>query len=318
MFWRSKLNQHLQALAQRYGWRYFPELREARGMHRGVGCSVLEADSQLHFTFFGPGANLSNEILNEFTGFTHFAAAGLPTSWLKGRTFDDFSCTVRLDRGQVDALGEERFFDLPEIVARDLHAHGALENVPCTQCGEANATELAQVQYSLTYLCLNCWLGMARRAADGALPSDQRLPWGAFLVRLAFVFVLGIAGWSGFLQWAYAHSGSVRWLWGWLLLFGFGLAATPLAVPRFAAATWAARGLILATVAIAVQLGSLWAYRAALLADHPDADLMAVLTHYVLFLRHADVSDVGFAVMAVIGSLVGMLFFRRRRDVAFR
>src|SRR5882672_7045457 len=153
---RAALRARLEQLTEHHGWAYEPKTREAHGLHRGVGVSVIEEDGQLHFLFFATGANVGDEILAGFAGFQHFAATGLPLSWLSGRTSDDHSCVLCLDGAHLEAVGEERFLAIPDMVAQDFHDHGAAPQPVCQHCGQQPATEVKKVNFALVCLCPAC------------------------------------------------------------------------------------------------------------------------------------------------------------------
>src|SRR5262245_16533808 len=194
---RKDLQQCVQQLAERYGWKHYPKRREALGMHRGVGVHALEHDGELSLLFFAPGSNVGDEILEHFQGFRHSSDFGLQPSWFRGRTEDDCSCLLFIDAEQLEQVGRERFLEVPDVVARDFHAHGAAEELPCQQCGERPAAEVALVGVRASCLCPLCWQLLRIQTPGGRLETANReVQWGKVLPWLLGAVVLGGLFWG--------------------------------------------------------------------------------------------------------------------------
>src|SRR5262249_17352850 len=146
----------LRALATHYAWRHLPDSHEAFGIHRGIGVHVREYDGVLLFVIFAPGANVGDEILEDFKGFAHCARAGLPTNWIRCWGADDTSCRIWVGGRQIEELGAERVLAIPDLMAGDFHTHGAAESMVCHDCGERPATEVRVVGGSYYCVCQHC------------------------------------------------------------------------------------------------------------------------------------------------------------------
>ena len=314
----------IEALANHYQWRYVKDAKEVYGMHRGVGFQVSFWDGIVTLLFFAPGANVGDEILQGFSGFQHFAEAGLPTSWLKGRTEDDYSCYVQLDGEQLASLGAERWLAIPEIVSQDFHAHGAPENLPCPRCGGDDASEVAAIDYKLTVMCVNCWLALAKQAPTGRIAAANLMApppvsWAQASQRLVLAGLVAAAVWSLALHAIIVHYGGAVGHWIFAVPLGLGIAVAVAVLHTGTAVNWLLTLALTATVGAAVFIGNFWGFYVLVRVQQPDLSWAAIVLEYVLFqLWSRDSFDLVFIGAGLIGTWATLFSQRCPQSVRFR
>ena len=73
---RRELRQHIERLATELGFRWVDKTKRFFGIHLGILIEVCEWDGDVSFKFSSPAAHIGDQLLEDFSGFTHLAAAG--------------------------------------------------------------------------------------------------------------------------------------------------------------------------------------------------------------------------------------------------
>jgi hypothetical protein len=312
---RAAMREMLTRLTDRYQWRHLPRTSEALGMHRGVGVHVQEFDGELSFCFFAPGANVGDEILEHFQGFRHAAEAGLPIEWFKGRVEDDNSCVLHIDAERLNQIDQDLFFRIPDVVAQDFHAHGAAEELPCSECAAQPARAIAVVGNAFSCLCGPCWDELQSQAPAGKLKTAQEIHWRKVWP------LLGIATVAGTLIWGYLqqpHLKSSPW---WLLFFPFVYAFVLFDLVRRTGSgvNRALRGCLFASVIVVVLAGNVWGFRTALAQQQPGIGLgEAIRLYFTLWLPDHLKEEMPFLIGGILGAGFALTWLREKEKVAVR
>jgi hypothetical protein len=316
---RITVREHLARLIEHYNWRQIPKARDYVGIRNGIGIQVGEFNGELTFCFFAPTANVGDEILNQFEGFHHAAEGGLPASWFRGRVEDDHSCVLSLDRTQLEQLGLDRFLAIPEIIAQDFHGHGATSPMSCSNCGQADATEVALVGsgYNMVFscLCTVCWLELQQSAAAGKLSPEQTVAWKKILPLL---FLSTVAG--GWIWGRIQQPGINHIVLGLVLLpFLYGVFLCWLVRKMGSGVNLALRLVLFASVMIAVMIGNIWGFRALVAQTEPGIGwLDAIRLYFTFWLPNHFVKEIPYLLGGVSGAWVGLTWLRPLEKVEVR
>jgi len=269
---RRELQECLRRLADRYHLRWVEVGKCFLGIHRGILMNVSEWDGEVTLKFSSPTANIGDQILEEFSGFTHCREGGLPTAWIKGLMERDahggedagnHACAVRMDTRQLENIGAEKFMQIPQLIAADFHAHGGVETLPCVNCGGREATVVAMFNYAWGPMCDECWQAVQQQATGREIRTEQAVNWAPAFFALLGVVLLGALGW-GLLQECEAWLGRGLGILLFLIAFVWGACACDI-VPRFSTGvTLGLRVLIALAVLGGLLLGNAWGYYALL------------------------------------------------------
>lgn len=316
---RTELRQHLRDLAEQYGWRYLADSDEALGLHRGVAILAREDGGELRLLFYSPTADVGDEILEHYKGFQNCAEAGVPTDWFGGLGTDDQSCVLRLDGSRLEEMGAECFLRLPELVARDFHAHGAAEEMACTDCGEHPAEGVRLIESVCHCLCRPCLQLLAIRTVGGKLDLRPPVQWGPVLMRLALAAPALAVVW-GFLQQCGVEEGRQLIGAGSLMLPGaLGVGMAWVILPNDSGVRVLLRLLACGAAALAVLLGNIWGYCVALAQHGIEPPWTEVLhTYFTLWVPASRSYQVAYCVIAAIGVWVGLSMFDRAQKLHVR
>jgi hypothetical protein len=316
---RAELRQHLRDLADQYGWRYLADNDEALGLHRGVAVLAREDGGELRLMFYAPTAEVGDEILEHYQGFQNCAEAGVATDWFGGLGTDDHTCVLRLDGGRLEEMGTERFLQLPELVARDFHAHGAAEEMACTDCGEHPAEGVRLIENVCHCLCRPCLQLLAIRTVGGKMDLRPPVRWRVVLVRLALAAPALAVVW-GFLQQRLAEQGRQLIGTGSLILLGaLGVGMAWLILPKDSGVRMLLRLLAGAAAALAVLLGNFWGYATVLSQNGIELPWTEVLrTYFTFWVPESRGYEVAYCVVAAAGVEVGLFMFDRSEKLHVR
>lgn len=178
----SILNEVLAHWGSTYGLRHVPALNRYRGVVDGVALDAWVEDTALCALFFAPGASLVSQVAEDFSGFEHVAALGVPGSCLSGAVsptgLNERVCVLRLTLGQIQTLDPDHFLQIPMAIARDCQAFGAdPDGLQCTLCGCPAPDELAEVRGEYLILCAACLEGTRSQIASGTTQEHQNVNW---------------------------------------------------------------------------------------------------------------------------------------------
>jgi hypothetical protein len=267
---RRELQQCLRQFVDRYHLRWVEKSKCFLGIHGGILIDASEWDGEISLKFSSPNANIGDQILEEFAGFTHCREGGLPTAWIKGlmerdahgrEIASDHACIVQLATNQLEGIGAEKFMQIPELVAEDFHAHGGVETLHCVNCGTREATVVALLNYAYGPTCDECWQAVQDHTAGRDIRTVQIVNWGPALLALLGVVLLGALVW-GLLQEVEARLGFSLGIFLFLLAFFWGALACDI-VPLFSGGvTFGLRVLIGFAVLAGLLLGNAWGYYA--------------------------------------------------------
>jgi hypothetical protein len=257
----------MNRLAENHGFRWVHKTKRFLGIHRGIVVDMYEWDSEVTFKFSSPTVSLGDEPVEQFNGFHHCDEGGLPTSWIsyvmerdeRGKErCSDQGCAVSIDNRQIDSIGVETFEQIPDLVAQDLHEHGAFETLPCVSCGEKEAATVGLLNYAYSPMCNGCWNDLQLHTSRGKLATEQSVNWLYVIPALAVLTAAGGLIW-GFLQQPqlldnfgfFSMLFPVAWAFGlcWAICFVCGGITRMLRLTLFA------------SVIISVLAGNIWGYR---------------------------------------------------------
>jgi len=164
---RRELKECMQRLAERYELRYLQKDKGFVGIYQGIGVKVCESGGEITLTFFCPTADIDDQILEDFAGFSHWAEAGLPNAWIDALREPSFNkpfnpttshrgCLIKIDKYRLERIEVEKFLDIPEIVTRDLYEYGATDTWVCDMCKQDPAKD-AFLDGANASLCNRCW-----------------------------------------------------------------------------------------------------------------------------------------------------------------
>src|SRR5262249_19801106 len=154
--------------------------------------------------------------------------------------------------------GTDKALQIPDLVAKDLHAHGGAGELPCSQCGKAPATAVGLSQGAYLPFCDACWQKLPGRLT--------RASWKKVLPLLFVLPVLGMAGW-GVLQQDKPGGGLLL-----LLPFAYGLAASAVVLATGTRVTLGLRVGLFAFILLVVLAGNYWGFQAGLPRKGPHVD----------------------------------------------
>jgi hypothetical protein len=315
---RAEIRELLRVLAERHGWRHLPSSHEALGFHRGVGVHVMEDEGLLAFLFFAPSANVGDEILEHFQGFTHCAEAGLPPDWFSGRVEDDHSCLLRMDGAQLEELDADLFFAIPDLVARDFHAHGATEEVLCEQCGERPAADIRLVDRTYHCLCAFCRQLLEVQTVGGQL-GRQVVLWHKILPRLAWAVPLLAVVWGLLFYRALEGAATMTIATVATLAGGLGVGFAWLVLSAQSAVSLPLRLVLCATAAVPVLAGNVWTYWVELARRNPGLPLpLGLELYFTAQLPQHPSFELLFPVATAAGVWIGLSLFNSQRGVRVR
>ena len=264
---RRELRQHIERLAKELGFRWVDKTKRFLGIHRGILIEVCEWDGDVSFKFSSPTAHIGDQLLEDFSGFTHLAAAGIPTTWIRGlmerdangrEHASDGSCGLSINTNQIDSIGIETFEQIPDRVAEDLHDHGASETLTCVNCGQKEASTVALLNYAYTPMCDDCWSDLQFHASSGKLATEQSVNWLFVIPTLALLTAAGGLIWGFFQQPQHLDSFDfvlmllpAAWAFGlcWAIRYVCGGVTRMLRISSFVSVT------------ISVLAGNIWGYR---------------------------------------------------------
>lgn len=195
----------MEQLAEYYDFRQLPKTKTFVGLHRGVIVELSEWDGIITLKFNAPSANVGDEILESFSGFTHWRDADLPSEWLNGvlerntKDASDSGCMLTLDSERLETLAGDEFLELPDVIANDFQAHGAAEELACSQCGTTPATVVAVMDSLYAPLCGACWQSVLEKSKRGRLATEEPVRWSRVIPFLTIATIVGAVGW-GLLQ----------------------------------------------------------------------------------------------------------------------
>jgi hypothetical protein len=298
-----RIQDYLQPLVERTGWREIGPGYEYLGIHRGVTVHVVEYAGRVTFLFHAPAVNLVEQQAQSFQGFRHWAAAGLPTGWIEGRPGDVHSCLLRANIARLGEIGHKRFQRLPDLIADDFQALGAPEQVTCQSCGKQPATIAALVNSAYTSLCATCWQQLRAQT-----PGDH--PDGAVrLARVVPVWVIGSL--LGLVAWGLLKQEKPNevLLFVLPLVYGWVLGT---AVRRTRTRVNLALGAALfASVVVVLWAGNVWGFRASLGAPKEPPAWAEVWQEYftVQLRQHLD-EELPYLVGGVLGLWLGLAWLQ--------
>lgn len=195
----------LERLGEKYALRYLPHSRRWLGIYRGLGLDLSEAEGTIYGYFFSPGADIREQILEQFDGFTSLKENGVPTSWLRGNLFggnqlDPAGCLLELDASRLRSLKDEQFLDIPHCLADDLERFGGAEQLRgCTFCGVDAEPNMVHLGNHYEFACHDCLETLQEQARENQLPLNHPIQWKlAALALIVGTVLIGLI-W-GFLQ----------------------------------------------------------------------------------------------------------------------
>ncbi len=259
------LRDRIQEIADRYRLRPIGLTGRFLGIHRGILVDAREGEGSISILLGSPMADVSGEILREFSGFRNVAGAGVPTGWIAGvmegpesgrqRASKSF-CVVRLDAARIEEAAS-RFLEMPELVARDLHEHGAPPSIPCLRCGEKEASTLGLLDGGHAVFCAGCWERISDTSGGGRISTIQEVKWLPALTALVAGTAIGGFIW-GFLQ--QPHRLDRFGLLAMLFPIGWGVAICWSAGSLAAGVTRSLRAAMFTSVLVSVIAGNIWGY----------------------------------------------------------
>ena len=264
---RRELREWMERLADHYQLRWAEKSKCFLGIYEGILVRVSEWEGVVTLQLGSPTADCGEEISEAFAGFTHCDEGGLPTSYIQALMSADSEgtkrasrqfCAVELDGSRLEKLGSERFLLIPQLVAEDLHAHGAEGSLPCATCGQDGASVLALISYVSAPLCESCWQEVQFSTSAGRLQTEQSVRWLVVLPALCVLTAVGGYAW-GYLQQPERLSRlnivglmlPVAWAFGLCLVITF----------LSGGVTRALRVALCVSVVISVLVGNVWGFR---------------------------------------------------------
>jgi len=300
---RSMLTDSLGRFVEHFGLRYVKRRKCYLGVYRGLCLDVSEFDGNITLQFFSPTADIQDQVLENFAGFHHWSAAGLPVSWIRGRVLrgdhvDEHGCLVVIDGARLEQIGFEQFLEVPDLIAGDLEELGATKSLLCVHCAQRPATVVGLLNWCYSWSCNDCWRTLATQATNGGIPVTERVNWAIATPTLAVSTILGGLGW-GAIQQPGQHIGFYSLL---LLpvLWGFGLCAL-LGRLRVGINRWL-RLAICSSLILSVVAGNVWGFSTVLSRQLGPVDWMnAAWLYFTVQLAH----NIGNEAPFLIGGLVG-------------
>ena len=264
---RRELRHCMERLAEAYSFRWVEKSKRFVGIHRGVIVEVSEWDGEVAFQFSSPTANVGDEILNDFVGFTCVAAAGVPTNWIKGliardvngrEHVSDRACRLSMSSSRIDHFGIDTFMHLPDLMAEDFHAHGAVHSLPCARCEQKDATTVGLLNSTYTPMCDDCWQHLQLETSRGKLATEQSVNWLIVIPVLAVLTTVGGLIW-GYLQQPklLGHMGVMSFMLpaGWSFGLCWAIRKVSGGVTRML------RLSLFVSAIVSVLIGNIWGYR---------------------------------------------------------
>ncbi len=252
-------------LVSRYALRHVERTECYLGIHEGVCLDASFFHQCIRLTAIAPAAVINEQILEDFSGFTHVKESGVPTSWINGvpgkkGNYPD-RVAIEITPQRLKLLTEKQVLDLPANLAQDFRLFGAEPTIAqCQLCGEAAPNSLLTIDDHYVPACENCLTRARDEAAVGNLHRAAPVRWLAALPALLVGAALYTLAWGGMQQ---ADSMPAKLL----LVAPFGAA-----ILLSAGVGWCAQGtsfllrLMTAAVTIAsVFAGNIWGTRTAIL-----------------------------------------------------
>jgi len=121
----------MELLAGRYGLTCLEKHQRYQGVYRGIGIEVSESDEVITLVFDSPSADLGEEAAKGFPTFRHCAQARVPSEWFaSSQERSRNRCLMHVTQRRLNLIGLAGFLEIPGLVARDFHEHGATESAP--------------------------------------------------------------------------------------------------------------------------------------------------------------------------------------------
>lgn len=310
----------MERLAETHGFRWADRRKRFLGIHRGIVVEVSEWDGKVTFVFSSPTAHIGDQVLEDFSGFAHLAEAGIPTNWVRGliqrdanghEHTSDNGCRLSIDTNQIDDVGVDAFARIPDLVADDFHAHGAVRTLPCANCDQKEATTVGLLNYAFTPMCRDCWQDIQFRAWGGKLATEQSVNWRLVLPALVGLTAVGGLIW-GFLQ--QPERLDRFGLFSLLLpaVWAFGLCW---AISRFSGGvTRTLRLSLFVSVVVSVLAGNIWGYRSFVVQQTEEQtnqtvvgpDCVESIKLYFTALPNSWPGEAPFLLAGLVGAWIGL------------
>ena len=317
---RRELRTWTERLAGDLGLRWAAKTKRYVGLHRGVIVELSEWGGAVTFQFVAPTASVSDEILEDFAGFRCLADLGIRTGWINGlmevgpdgeERSSNSGCVLAIDAVRGEKIGEETFRGIPDAAAKDFHAHGAVEPVPCANCDRKEATTVGLIDYCYAPMCADCWDELQFYTAGGRLETGQSVDWAYVAPALALLTPLGGYLWGAVQQPGRLGNAGVLPL-ALPALWAFGLCW---GVPRLGrGVTRPLRVSLFASVIVSVLAGNVWGFRSHVMeelerrAGRPliGPDWIGSVEMYVAALPDVWPSEAPFLFAGLLGAWIGL------------
>lgn len=200
---RDDSTQLLGLIADRYGLRYLEKSRHYVGIYRGVGFDFSEQSNGISIRCFSSSASLSEQVLDDFSGFKNVRELGIPLSWLSGamiaeKEIDSRACDLKLTSFHLKNVSEEQLMELPERLADDMQLFGASTVAEdCSHCQEKKADTLLSVDTWYQEICTDCLDKTTFQADNGVLVTETDIKWSTAISSLFAGTALFTVAWGG-------------------------------------------------------------------------------------------------------------------------
>ena len=303
----------LQFLADKYPLRFLERSGHYLGIYNGLGIDAFEDNGTIIFYVFSPNAEIGEQILEDFSGFTHLREAGISPRWIRGhmltqKDVDQHGCILELTPNRLNEISTEQFLSIPDCLAKDFRAFGGDVGEHCPMCGGKTPEHVVCVGRTYQLACESCFLNVKAATPDGRLRQTDPVQWGAALSTLLFGTILFAVVW-GFLQQPFLGLEDGR-----ILLFGpfWGSVFLVRAVAKSAGgrSIWLSLAALIAILA-ATLAGNIWGFRSAALAQNvPLTWLDACRAYFQHQLPNNSDVEVIYLIGGVCGAWLGSSFLK--------
>ena len=319
----------MNRLAEKHEFRWVEKSKRFLGIHRGILVEVSEWEGKVTFKFSSPTASLGDEAVEHFAGFTRCNEGGLPTNWISftvvgdergNERVSDQGCIVSVDKSRIDGIGVETFERIPDLVAEDLHAHGASDTLPCAHCENNDASTVGLLNYGYVPMCEYCWRDLHLHTSRGKLATEQSVNWLLVVPVVAILTVVG--GWAwGFIQQPHvAGSLDVRFL---LLPAAWAFGICWAAAYLSGGVTRTLRLSLFLSVILSVLIGNIWGFRSFVMQQIVEQgnqqivgpNWMESMKLYFSALPNSWQGEAPFLLAGLVGAWVGLRLLKSQETI---
>lgn len=253
----AEAKRMFEDLVARYGFRYAEQTKQYMGIHEGVGFDVSYFHNCLRLIALAPDAAINDQILENFSGFTHVKQSGVLTSWINGVRAKSGNhpnqVEIELTPNRLKQLTEQQVLDLPANLVQDFRQFGAKPAIAaCGLCHAVPPNTLMTIDDYYVTACGDCFARIRDEAAVGHLERTAPVRWVPALLTLLVGAAFYALIWGGIQQTAMP---------GKILLFVPFIAAVMLSAMVDSAAEGTSlllRLITAATIIAAVFAGNVW------------------------------------------------------------